>query len=361
MKILFIAPIPPPINGQSLAAGVFANSLKINHRLNIIDTTKNDHKDGITSFKRIVEVISILFKTMKNKKGADIIYLHISESIAGNIKDLLTYCICYFNLSNMYIHLHGGSLEKLVFNKFKLLKIINKFFISKLGGVIILGESHSSMFEGMIYNKKLHIVPNFAEDYLFINDLDFNEKFKTLTPLKILFMSNLIEGKGYNELLDAYLALDNDEQEIVTVDFAGGFSNESDKSTFLEKIKHLNNVKYHGIVNGNTKAELFNKSHIFCLPTSYNEGQPISILEAYASGCVVLTTLKGGIVDIFENKINGYAITDKSSSAIVKSIRMSLKEKDRLIKIAIHNKEIAQIKYKLKSHIDLLSQTINII
>jgi glycosyltransferase involved in cell wall biosynthesis len=63
---------------------------------------------------------------------------------------------------------------------------------------------------------------------------------------------------------------------------------------------------YHGdssaciIVDGPGKKNLFSEAHIFCLPTYYPyEGQPIAILEAFASGCVVITTNHSGISDFF--------------------------------------------------------------
>jgi len=47
------------------------------------------------------------------------------------------------------------------------------------------------------------------------------------------------------------------------------------------------------------------RNYIFCLPTYYpNEGQPISILEAMANGCAIVTTDHGGIKDVV-TKENG--------------------------------------------------------
>ena len=73
-------------------------------------------------------------------------------------------------------------------------------------------------------------------------------------------------------------------------------------------------------MTGEKKRRLFAEAHVFCLPTyySYYEGQPISILEAYASGCVVITTDHGGICDIFKDKINGFRVEKRSCLSIKK-------------------------------------------
>ncbi len=40
--------------------------------------------------------------------------------------------------------------------------------------------------------------------------------------------------------------------------------------------------------------------------TSWNEGTPVSLIEAHASSCPVVTTLAGGVEDIVEHNVTGY-------------------------------------------------------
>lgn len=67
---------------------------------------------------------------------------------------------------------------------------------------------------------------------------------------------------------------------------------------------------------------LLYQNDIFILP-SYDKAQPISILEAYATGCAVITDESvGGIKDIFEDNINGLNIKNKDINDIYKKIKM---------------------------------------
>ena len=221
MKVLFIAPLPPPITGHSLASKIFNDELLNKHEVKTINLSKNSFKGGIDSLSRIKDVIIILCKTLFNSYNSDRIYLTISESFAGNIKDLLIYLICFSKLNKFYIHLHGGSIKNLLFNKNFILFEINKIFIKRLAGIIVLGESHVSTFSDFVSMNKIHVVPNFSEDYLFLNDVEILEKNTNLEKINILFLSNMQVEKGFQELFQAFLQLDFQYKDKIILDFAG--------------------------------------------------------------------------------------------------------------------------------------------
>ena len=99
MKILIIAPLPPPIHGQSLATQILVDYLKKNNDLEVVDTNKASHKEGFSGFGRVIDILHIYLQILKKKSTADIIYFQISESLGGNLKDLLIYWLLYFKLS----------------------------------------------------------------------------------------------------------------------------------------------------------------------------------------------------------------------------------------------------------------------
>lgn len=358
-RILCIVPLPPPVTGQSLACQTFLAEIAKYHTIQVVNFNKGTFTQGVSSFARIIEVIKILKKIWKEKKEADVIYLTISQSIAGNIKDLLTYLICFKKLSRMIIHLHGGGIRKLIFDKYRPLYYLNKLFLKRIGGAIVLGKSLIPIFEGMIPENKIHIVPNFAEDYLFLGKREIEEKFQKTNPVRILFLSNLIPGKGHEELVEAYKSLNNDLQSRIIIDFAGGFESDEQKKTFLGKIEGCKGINYYGIVAGDEKKELFSKAHIFCLPTYYYyEGQPISILEAYASCCVVITTDHGGIRDVFKNGVNGFLVEKRSPVSIKEVIGHILVQPERLINIALHNRYVAEKRFNRSKYVSSLVEII---
>lgn len=359
MKVLFIAPLPPPVTGHSLVSKVLCDELVKDYEVEIINLSKDSFEEGVSSFKRLHEVLTILLKVFRQKKNADIIYLTISESFAGNLKDIFMYLICFSRLSQLYIHLHGGSIKRLLWDSNRFLHFVNKIFIKRMAGVIVSGQSHLEIFDGMIESIKIHIVPNFAQDYLFRSEEEICAKFSMLQPLRILYISNFIPKKGFNEIVDAYFALSDDMKKMVKIDFAGTFESDADKKAFLDKIAMVDKICYHGFVDDVHKKELFAQAHIFCLPTSYFEGQPISILEAYASGCVVLTTGQSGIRDIFTHGQNGYEVLVRSAKSIKGVLINILHKPEDLLKIAMTNRSMAGERYRVKTYTDSLKKVLD--
>lgn len=346
--ILFIGPLPEPVTGQSLACQVFFDALQSSHRVEVINLSKRGFAHGIDSLARIGEVFSFIWQAWRKSRLSEAVYFTISESLVGNLKDLLFYLACFDRLPSMAVHLHGGAgMRELLKPGNRWMRAMNGFFLRRIGAVIVLGKRHVDMFDGLVAPEQIHIVPNFAEDALFLDEPAIRSKFDRASPLKLLFLSNLLPGKGHVELVEAFRSLDPADRVRLQVDFAGGFQSEEQRADFLRSIGDLPQLRYHGMVRGERKLALFHDAHLFCLPTYYPyEGQPISILEAYASGCAVLTTDHSGILDVFDSQRSGFCVAKRSSAAIRQAIEQALADPKRLRTMALHNRTVASEEYR---------------
>ena len=349
MKVLFIAPIPTPINGQSKASKVLLDKLLYDELdVSIVNLSKSSLKNGFNSLKRLFDIFYILVKVWKKRKNNDIIYLSLAESFFGNLRDLFIYAICYKSRHKIFIHMLGGAGMKKILEGKGVQQKINRFFINQIAGVIVEGSVNFEVFSKVISVKKIRIIPNFAENFLFVSDEEIKAKFSNKQSIQILYLSNLISGKGYDELADAFIQLEEVYRKQVNIVFVGGFESIESENEFLSKIKNHNGLNYIGkFIDGEKKRELYCQSQVFCLPTYYPfEGQPISILEAYATGCVVITSNHSGIPFIFTDKKNGFMVEKKSVISIKKSIEDVLRYKNQLEDIAFNNRNEALEKYR---------------
>lgn len=364
INLLFIAPLPPPITGQAVACEALHIHLKsLGYKIDFINLSKNEFKQGVSSFKRCIQIFKILIEIFKIKKKANVIYMTPAESVAGNLKDILIYVLCYFQLKNMIIHLHGGAgMRNILSEKHPFLNAVNRFFLKKIGGVIVLGERLKSIYSDVIDQSKLHAVKNFADDEWFVDDSYVDKKFSKLNPLRILFLSNLLPGKGHEELLSALSLLSANEQKLVRIDFAGGFESLAAEEFFRHNVakNEMMKINVHGTVRGVLKKDLLRDSHLFCLPTYYPyEGQPISILEAYASGCAVVTTNHSGIFDIFSPGVNGFEVKKRSPESIAAVIKISLEKPEMIISFSKFNLAQAKNKYRSMKHVNSIEKIIS--
>nr|CDF66397.1 Galactosyltransferase [Yersinia similis] len=364
-SVLFIGALPPPITGQSVACKALYDDFKNkNYDVYCINLSKDSLVSGVNSFGRIFEVGRIFIKIVSHIRGKDLVYFTPAESIAGNLKDIMVYLLLflYGKLPLTFIHMHGGEgMKHILSDKHPILEKINSFFIKKLAGVIVLGNRLVSIYEPYLSKDKINIVNNFATAESFITYTELRNKNRSYDIIRILYLSNLIESKGYNDLLDAYFLLNESYRNNLEINFAGSFESEHQKREFLKKIENISNIKYHGVVKGKEKRKLFSQSDVFCLPTYYPyEGQPISILEAYAAGCSVITTEHSGIYDIFTPEVNGLSVRKRKPVDIKDALLKLFEDKLLLRKFSIVNARTARTSYRLEHHLSQLRRIFNL-
>ncbi|RKD20439.1 hypothetical protein BCY91_02145 [Pelobium manganitolerans] len=346
-RILIIAPLPPPMTGNSLPVKILYDNLKQENDVEVINLSKSSYSAGINSLSRIIQIFKIFGQVYRKGRNKDLIYFTISESFAGNLKDILLYLLLKRKLKVTVIHMFGGAGMKRILDKKSGLQFyLNSFFLNRLRAIIVEGQTQADFFAKVVDPRKIHVVNNFAENYLFNTKSAISAKFQEDCPIRVLFISNFIYGKGYKEIVEAYALLDKEQQRKTAIDFAGGFGSIESKKIFLNSIKNFENLHYHGLVSGNEKQQLYHKAHVFCLPTYYPyEGQPFCILEAYASGCVLVTTNHSGIKDVFQDKKNGFEAR-KMDVESLKNIFEIISNSKNLFEIANSNYEYACKHYR---------------
>lgn len=362
MKILFIGPMPEPITGQSIACKILHDDLVKRNDLTVINLSRKGLNSGNTTFQRVFEVFKIFISIFRNRNRVDVTYLTVSESFVGCLKDLLILLILFPHLNKVAIHLHGGAgMLRLMQNK-SLMMSAYKLMLQRIGAVIILGERHRDIYKNHVAVNKIHIVPNFAIDSLYCPKSIIDRKYGDLKKINILFLSNLLPGKGYKELISSIRELGSNIRQEYIFNIVGGFESMLDSVEFKNSIIGMEEVHYHGILTGKDKIDVFWDAHIFILPTYYPfEGQPISILEAYASGCVVVTTDHSGIFDIFNPSLNGFQVLPRSTESLTNLLHEIPKRRDELLRIATANRNMAESFYRQEIFCERVSQILDMV
>jgi glycosyltransferase involved in cell wall biosynthesis len=322
------------------------DGLKDRHRVVVVDLSVDSQHDGSISFRRVRAVLNVLRKVRAARNGVDVAYLTIAESIAGNLKDLLIFWLLRGKASRIVLHLHGGSFRVAVLERSQLLRKWNEAFLSQVDKIVVTGHSHKEIFRDIVAPQRLAVVPNFALPQLFTTPDDIRRKFAVVERVRVLYVSGMDPRKGYVRLLDAYLALPPEIRARLRLDFAGRFDDLKEQEAFEARIAASEDISYHGVVDGERKRQLFAEAHVFCLPTGYLEGQPLTILEAYASGCVVLTTPQPGILDVFVPGVNGQLISPEDSALLKENLTAVAEHPERSLTVALGNFDEAEKNYR---------------
>ncbi len=348
-KICFVAQFPPPIHGLSKAVDTLYNS----YLGQKFDFQKIDISDNKRFMGNIFKII---------KSDADLFYFTISQTKGGNIRDLIILKLISIKNKNCLVHLHGGYYRKLVDGLGNFQKKLNYNAVKKLVGAVVLGNSLRSIFEGMLPDDKIFVVPNCVDNEFLMSDFDFEQKINELDgSINIMYLSNFIKEKGYRQVLELAKYVKDIGDKRFKFNFAGQFFEESEREYFQSFVKENNIediVSYMGIVKGKEKIELLKKSNVFMLLTRYpNEGQPISILEAMGNSMAVVTTDHAGIPDIVKNGENGIMFSDNKENDIeLVYNELSNMFGDNYIEVIKNNRKEVLEKYTEKKYLENLER-----
>lgn len=317
-KILLIGPLPDPINGCSLANQTFLKYLiKHNCSVDTINTSMESDIQGVQgqfSWSKILVFIKVYFELFKTLK-ADVIYMTPGQSFWGILKYAPFIVFSYLLRKPIVMHIHGNYLgtQYRLLSGFK--KIVFKFLVSRSRAGIVLSKSLRDNFNGLLNQKNVFIVENFAN-----NELIFSERIeKNKTQLNILWLSNLMKEKGILDFLDALILL-KDRNVVFKAKIAGKIEDGLEKEVICRLDQLQGRAEYIGVVKDQKKINALIESNLFIFPTYYTmEGQPISLIEAMATGNIILTTDHAGIPDIV-SQVNGYLVEPKNVNTLAEKI-----------------------------------------
>ena len=192
-------------------------------------------------------------------------------------------------------------------------------------------------------------------------------------PLKVLYLSSLIETKGYVEFVEAICQLAQSScisiEAILcgkittnTIQEHSRFNNSIAAKLWLEdqinQVNHSQTVRLRWIdgATGKNKENLFRLAQIFVLPSRYKvEAQPIAILEALASGCAVVAT-KVGEIPTTVSEQTALLLDNGSPEVIASAIKELANNPDKRTQLALNGLKLFQERFSYHKHIQQWEQ-----
>lgn len=333
-RILFIAPLPPPVHGSALVSRQIKESRAINDTFLCdwvnMSTSRRIDEIGKTTFSKPFRFAGSLLKTFWKlmTHHYDLCYLAITCHGIGFLKDAPFVLLCKLFGRKIIIHQHNKGMANDV-DRWPYRWLLPLCY--KNARVILLSWHLYPDIERVVPKENIAICPNGLKVDPSVN----KENSGSDNPIpRLLFLSNLLESKGVIVLLDALKIL-NDKGYSFVCDFVGGETKEIDAKRFDEEVEErgLEEVAfYHGRKNGVEKAEAFEKCDIFVFPT-YNETFGIVNLEAMSYRKAIVTTNEGGIPDVVKDGENGLIAERKNPESLAECIERLLDDKELRLKM----------------------------
>ena len=336
-KFVAVGPLPPPISGGAAAFREVCEELERLGRLAaVIDIAPAVEGTGrIRSLRRAwtwVAALRTLRRELARREDAPGVYLLLGQARTSFARDVLCAALAAWYGAPLVGHIHGGSYDLLHEELSPPERRVLRAMLRRFERIIVLGDGLRSMLDFAPEVKdRLVSVPNGLPSESFA--APGPRTTAPSEPVQLLFLSNLVESKGYLEVLRA-AALLKQRGTAVHVHLAGEFRTSPDDdvvtsprhaatlvSELTASLGITSDVTLHGLVGEWDKQRLLERCDVLVLPTYFRyEGQPISIIEAMAAGLPVVSTRYRAIPDLVSDRETGVLVDDTRDTTLADAI-----------------------------------------
>lgn len=342
--LIVVGPLPPPINGESIALDqlIHSDAVQKNYQIDVVNMSRNKGtKGGHFSFLKIVQdiksILTIYRKVKKNRNG--LLYLSISQTKLGLFRDAIIIGLSYGKVDRIIAHLHGNNLKNVLLSLKPILA--KKIFstLKKIDTGIVLNNTLATNF--MALPKRVVVVANGIDQNLFSSkEIDSAAlRRRKNNTFHILYLSNLIESKGFGELILAVMDLLKRNVDV-TLTLAGQLFDRPLFEELFQEIEQCNwesRINYLGVVTGDEKKRLLLETDLMILPTRYPiEGQPISIIEGMAAGLPIISTTQGAIPDMIDG--SGIIVDHVDRESLAHAIKQLIDDQTLYARLSEHSR-----------------------
>jgi glycosyltransferase involved in cell wall biosynthesis len=223
--------------------------------------------------------------------------------------------------------------------------VLRKLFVSthkRVDRVLVLSQEFGDALVGIgVDPAKIHNTTTMFEQSLFEGTVAADYPARQA----ILFLARFLPQKGGVELIQAFARV-APRFPGWTLIMGGGGPDHDRMVAVARDSGAAEHIRFPGYVRGDMKSRLLNECSLFALPTTHSEGMPNAILEAMASGQVIITTPVGGIKDVVKDEENGTILGAASVDEIERALLLYMSDPVLLQRIGAHNRTVAWANYE---------------
>ncbi len=299
---------------------------------------------GITSnkIKIVFNYIRSLFETfffLLSHREVKIVHIH--GAAKGSVfRKYVIFCISKRIFRRKVIfHSHASEMEDFYNSGNIVVRKVCSDFFNNVDLIICLSSSWDKFYSSNFSPKSTVVLENIVDQQLEIKANQYNSS----KPISFLFLGAIGNRKGIFDLLQ--VLKQNREYYEGKIKLIVGGNGEVDK---LKKIILDNSLQeivlFKGWVSGEEKANLLKTTDVYILP-SYNEGLPLSILEAMSYGMPIISTDVGGISEVVHDDQNGCLIKPGDLSQLDASLRKFVEDPALLKRYGLKSLDIVMPYY----------------
>lgn len=385
-KVLYMMHMPPPVHGASMVGKYIHDSRLLQQRFDghYINLTAAASLNDIGHFgwKKVVNYVKMLYSVRKtiNQEKPHVIYITPNAAGSPFYKDFITVCLAklwagysLFEIKcpikivwksnnktkkkqrkpNILVHYHNKGVKE--FSKSRLNNWLYEIFFKDLY-VLLLGEVLYDDVKAYVPQSRVGFCGNglpvlSGEEEIKISyNLKLKYSDKSVKPIHILYLSNMMEEKGVWTLIDACKIMKNRGVDFRCT-FVGGWKDITEEM-FNERVASLSlqaEINAVGPKYGIDKEHYWLDADVFVFPTYYhNECFPLVLLEAMQHALPCISTKEGAIPDIIDDGVTGYVVNAKNPGHLAVKIENLAYDKTMRLDMGVNGHRKFQEQYTLE-------------
>lgn len=164
----------------------------------------------------------------------------------------------------------------------------------------------------------------------------------------ILFPARMLWHKGVQEFVDAAQILKGRGYDARFA-MVGDTDADNPAGVSADQLKEWESqevIEWWGYQE--SMPDVFDQSHIVCLPSKYREGVPKALIEAASCGRPIVTTDMPGCREIVQDGENGILVPPDDARAVANAIGRLLKSEDLRTKMGRQGRSLVQKEFSVK-------------
>ena len=323
--------------------GYYGSKLEQDYRMLYVESYKDGNR--ITKLFKAIKGYLQFAKILILEKP-DIVHIHSSFGPSFYRKLPFIYMASWAEIP-IINHIHGADFSEFYTTAGIAKKRLVCNVYRKCGKLIALSDEWKERLSELVSKEKIVVV----ENYSILNKSALDEKLGRKSNYTVLFLGELGKRKGCYDIpfiVEQVVKVIPDVKVILAG--AGSTADETKIKRSIWERGVLEHVVFPGWIRGEEKDRFLREADVFLLPT-YNEGMPMSVLDAMGYALPIISTKVGGIPKIVYDGKNGYCCNPGDIDSMAEHLIHLLSDDCLRKNMGSASYKIIEKKYSLDQHI----------
>ncbi len=234
-------------------------------------------------------------------------------------------------------HLRSSELRPAWKNTFY--RVIEKKYLQSVDGFIFNSQTTQKVVHTLIGKDKPGVVAYPPTDRFGdpVSEAEINRRAQ-ISPLRVLFLGNIIYRKGLHTLLRAI----SSQHSVFQIDVVGSWTAEPQYAKHIKEFIAHNNLSssvfLHGSLDKERLVEKLKQAHVLVVPSSY-EGFGIVYLEGMCFGLPAIGTTAGAAGEVITDGADGFLVKPEDADALAHTLKVLNERRQVLIQMSLAARE----------------------